>query len=738
MLVNNETGIVQPLAEVAALVRERARGRGPAHRRGAGAAVARPRASAPRPPISSRSPGTSSVGRRASARSSCAARRRARAARRRRRSRAWSAGRYPERRRHRRVRRGARAHGAAARRGERAHRGVARPACSAGCSAAVAGLDRQRAIRTRRVAGILHVVLSRRRSRDAARRARPARASTRRRDRRAVRARSIRRTCSLAMGIDRATARCRRPLQPRLRRRPTADIDARARGRSRADGRRTAPARRRGVSVDARGGHGDDERRRRLVGRGRAAARRRATTSPASRSSSGVARATPAAAASPTSRTRAASRRSSASRTTCSTSPTSSTRRRRPVRRAPTQAGETPNPCVECNRSIKFGRAARSRDAARLRRARHRPPRARPLDARRIPRSRRGADPAKDQSYVLYMLGQRELSRTLLPVGELTKADVRARAARARAPHRGEAGEHGRLLHHAGRPRRVPRRAHRTTTRRDRRRRRRDRRRRTTASTRSRSGSGAASASRSASGATSSTSHAATGTVTIGTRDDLLRDRVDLDGATCGASGRAAGRIGRSCSGVRTVTRSAHGSRATVCRSNAPQPPRRARPGGGVLRRRPRARRRYRARSRVGAPGQVGMRRSPAATSNASAEHGRDEHHVGTDEHARRSGRGAGRTSPVRRSRIVTLRAVDAEAEVERVGEARSRLGAARAGRCAPAASVPGSSEDQRVDDDDAGGHQHDPPARQRVRANGRGTRRRRTRRRARSRRRTT
>ncbi len=43
---------------------------------------------------------------------------------------------------------------------------------------------------------------------------------------------------------------------------------------------------------------------------------------------------------------------------------------------------------------------------------------------------RRGADPAKDQSYVLYMLGQRELARTLLPVGELTKAEVRAHAAR--------------------------------------------------------------------------------------------------------------------------------------------------------------------------------------------------------------------------------------------------------------------------------------------------------------------
>ena len=41
-------------------------------------------------------------------------------------------------------------------------------------------------------------------------------------------------------------------------------------------------------------------------------------------------------------------------------------------------------------------------------------------------------DTAKDQSYVLYMLGQGELARTLLPVGELTKAEVRSQAAQLR------------------------------------------------------------------------------------------------------------------------------------------------------------------------------------------------------------------------------------------------------------------------------------------------------------------
>ena len=42
---------------------------------------------------------------------------------------------------------------------------------------------------------------------------------------------------------------------------------------------------------------------------------------------------------------------------------------------------------------------------------------------------RRGADRAKDQSYVVHMLGPAALARTLFPVGELQKADVRAIAA---------------------------------------------------------------------------------------------------------------------------------------------------------------------------------------------------------------------------------------------------------------------------------------------------------------------
>jgi tRNA-specific 2-thiouridylase len=91
--------------------------------------------------------------------------------------------------------------------------------------------------------------------------------------------------------------------------------------------------------------------------------------------------------------------------------------------------GLTPNPCVECNRHLKFrrflDRAVRlGFDAVAT--GHH----ARVLkDDDGRPRLLRGRDTAKDQSYVLSMLTVRELTRVLLPVGELTKSQVRARAA---------------------------------------------------------------------------------------------------------------------------------------------------------------------------------------------------------------------------------------------------------------------------------------------------------------------
>jgi tRNA-uridine 2-sulfurtransferase len=91
-------------------------------------------------------------------------------------------------------------------------------------------------------------------------------------------------------------------------------------------------------------------------------------------------------------------------------------------------AGRTPNPCIECNRSIKFDTLLERSDRLgfdRLATGHHaRVASGTPLQLRR------GADPAKDQSYVLSMLGQGELGRVVFPVGAMTKADVRAHAAR--------------------------------------------------------------------------------------------------------------------------------------------------------------------------------------------------------------------------------------------------------------------------------------------------------------------
>lgn len=92
-------------------------------------------------------------------------------------------------------------------------------------------------------------------------------------------------------------------------------------------------------------------------------------------------------------------------------------------------AGRTPNPCIECNRHLKFDAVdARARalgfDAVAT--GHHARIVGRPDGTRRVAR---GADRAKDQSYVLHMLGQDQLARTLLPVGELTKAEVRRLAA---------------------------------------------------------------------------------------------------------------------------------------------------------------------------------------------------------------------------------------------------------------------------------------------------------------------
>jgi tRNA-specific 2-thiouridylase len=91
-------------------------------------------------------------------------------------------------------------------------------------------------------------------------------------------------------------------------------------------------------------------------------------------------------------------------------------------------AGRTPNPCIECNRHIKFGallERARRLGFDALATGHH----ARIDGTVSALRLRRGADRAKDQSYVLSMLDQSALAQVLLPVGALTKAQVRAYAA---------------------------------------------------------------------------------------------------------------------------------------------------------------------------------------------------------------------------------------------------------------------------------------------------------------------
>jgi tRNA-uridine 2-sulfurtransferase len=93
--------------------------------------------------------------------------------------------------------------------------------------------------------------------------------------------------------------------------------------------------------------------------------------------------------------------------------------------------GRTPNPCIRCNERIKFrlflertkrlgadyiatGHHARvTRDSA---------------GARSL--LKKGRDRDKDQSYFLYRLTQAQLARTIMPIGDLTKAEVRDRARR--------------------------------------------------------------------------------------------------------------------------------------------------------------------------------------------------------------------------------------------------------------------------------------------------------------------
>ncbi len=95
------------------------------------------------------------------------------------------------------------------------------------------------------------------------------------------------------------------------------------------------------------------------------------------------------------------------------------------------RAGRTPNPDVLCNREIKFKAfldyALESLGAERIATGHY----------ARLGRHtgeyqlQRAADEGKDQTYFLYMLGQAQLSRTLFPLGDLQKEEVRRIAEKA-------------------------------------------------------------------------------------------------------------------------------------------------------------------------------------------------------------------------------------------------------------------------------------------------------------------
>ena len=94
-------------------------------------------------------------------------------------------------------------------------------------------------------------------------------------------------------------------------------------------------------------------------------------------------------------------------------------------------SGITPNPCMVCNPTIKFGallEAARELGAERLATGHY----ARIVtNADGEPNLLRGVDPSKDQSYFLARLSREQLSRTLFPLGGLYKQTVIELAAKA-------------------------------------------------------------------------------------------------------------------------------------------------------------------------------------------------------------------------------------------------------------------------------------------------------------------
>ena len=92
-------------------------------------------------------------------------------------------------------------------------------------------------------------------------------------------------------------------------------------------------------------------------------------------------------------------------------------------------AGATPNPCVRCNETVKFGllpRAAFEMGCGRFATGHY--ARIGIRDQESGIRLMRARDKGKDQSYFLYRVRPEILERTIFPLGELTKDEVRAKA----------------------------------------------------------------------------------------------------------------------------------------------------------------------------------------------------------------------------------------------------------------------------------------------------------------------
>jgi tRNA-specific 2-thiouridylase len=96
-------------------------------------------------------------------------------------------------------------------------------------------------------------------------------------------------------------------------------------------------------------------------------------------------------------------------------------------------AGHTPSPDVMCNRMIKFGAFVdRIGDRFDLVASGHY---ARVVHRDRLARLLRSADRRKDQTYFLSQMHQDQVARSLFPIGDLTKAEVRAEARRFDLPN---------------------------------------------------------------------------------------------------------------------------------------------------------------------------------------------------------------------------------------------------------------------------------------------------------------